>query len=96
MAYRNFGFVLKIVPFNKGSEAARRIVIDPGMRAERATVLALTRPSLAVTGGVELGGMEAGSSCRWEGTPRQPIHLEGNHLAVDRPAAGAALVSFEG
>lgn len=85
---------LKTVVFNKGATTGLRLEIDPGQKAERATVLMLSGPNLEATSGVTLGGATVDAHGEWRGARRATISNRSGMLSIELPAASAALVDF--
>lgn len=73
---------LKTVVFNKSADAGLRLEIDPGQRAQRATINLLHAPKLDSTTGVGLDRVK-------QVLPRNGL------FEIELPAASAGLVSFE-
>jgi len=70
------------------------LAIDPGQRAERATVLMLTGPSLDATSGVKLGGSEVHKHADWKAAKQPTIQAKGGKFTLDLPAASGCLVTY--
>ena len=86
---------LKTVLFNNSASSSLRLAMDPGQRAERASMLLLTAPDLASTSGVTLGGASVNAQGDWAATSRVTLNHKHGVFTADLPAASAALVSFE-
>jgi len=86
---------LKTVLFNKNPGAGVRIAIDPGQRAQRATLLLLSAPDLASTSGVTLGGSAVSAHGDWAASSQVTLEHKHGVFAADLPPASAALVTFE-
>lgn len=85
---------LKTVLLNKSADAALRLVVDPGQKAEKAMALILSGPSLEATSGVVLGGAAVNAHGEWRGAQRKTISGKGGLFTVELPAATGALVTF--
>lgn len=85
---------LKTVVLNKSADAALRLVVDPGHKAGKATVLILSGPSLEATSGVTLGGATVNAHGGWRGAERKSIVGKDGVFTVELPAASGALVEF--
>jgi len=85
---------LKTIVLNKDGNKALRLAIDPGQRAERATVLMLTGPSLDATSGVKLGGSEVHKHADWKAAKQPTIQAKGGKFTLDLPAASGCLVTY--
>jgi Glycosyl hydrolase family 79, N-terminal domain len=88
---------LKTILLNKNPNSALRIVIDPGQRAQKATMLPLTAPHLDSTSGVTLGGATvevADAHADWSASKQSVLHAKHGLFTADLPAASAALISF--
>lgn len=88
------GSGLKTVVLNKNAGSALRLAVDPGQKAEKATVLMLSGPSLEATSGVTLGGAVVSAHGEWSAAQRKSIAGKGGLFTVDLPAASGALVEF--
>jgi len=71
---------IQVAAFNKHTDRIVRLIIDPGQRAYRVTVLYMLAPRIDATTGIRLGG--------------GPLALENGSAALELPAASAALVTF--
>jgi hypothetical protein len=88
------GSGLKTVVLNKSADAATRLVIDPGQKAERATMLMLSGPRLEATSGVELGGATVDAHGNWRGPKRTSIAGKDGLFTVELPAASGAVIAY--
>ncbi|HUY81948.1 MAG TPA: glycosyl hydrolase family 79 C-terminal domain-containing protein [Acidobacteriaceae bacterium] len=86
---------LKTVLFNKSSNSTLRIAVDPGQRAQRASLLLLSAPDLASTSGVTLGGSSVSPHGDWSASSHLTLTRKHGVFSADLPAASAAIVSFE-
>jgi hypothetical protein len=86
----------KAILFNKNPDSSLRVSIDPGQRAQSATVLRLTAPQLDSTSGVTLGGSPVDAHADWSASSRNSVQGDHGLFTVDLPAASAALVTFSG
>ncbi|MGH9587456.1 MAG: hypothetical protein ACRD3F_10925, partial [Acidobacteriaceae bacterium] len=86
---------LRTVVFNKSGVSALRLVVDPGQKAERATMLMLRGASLDATSGVKLGDAAVDAHGEWRGAQRQNVSGKGGLFTLELPAASAALVDFK-
>jgi hypothetical protein len=85
---------LKTILFNKHADAAVRVVIDPGQRAERATVLQLAAAGLDATSGVTLGGSPVNPHGEWAASDQTSLRPKDGKFTVNLPGPSAALISF--
>lgn len=86
---------LKTILFNKNPNAGLHIAIDPGQRAQRATLLLLSAPGLASTSSVTLGGSSVSAHGDWAASSRLTLNHRRGVFTAHLPAASAALVTFE-
>jgi hypothetical protein len=86
---------LKTVVFNKNPGSALNLVIDPGQRAQRTTILQLSAPQLDSTSGVTLGGSTVDAHGDWSSPSQPTVRIQKGLFTVDLPAASAALITFE-
>ena len=73
-----------------------RVAINPGRKFTVASMLRLAGPAIDATDGVTLGGASVDEFGRWAPLMHEELHLTGNEIIVDVPAASAALVSLCG
>src|SRR5690348_2052674 len=85
---------LKSIVLNKDASKSLRLVIDPGQKAERASVLMLTGPSLDATSGVKLGGSGVHTYAHWEAAKRQTVTAKNGAFTLELPAASGYLVTY--
>jgi hypothetical protein len=85
---------LRSVVLNKHASKSLRLSIDPGQRAERATVLPLTGPSLDATSGIKLGGSEVHKHADWEAAKQPTIAAKDGKFTLELPAASGCLVTY--
>jgi hypothetical protein len=81
---------------NQNITRDERVAIDSGRSFTAASVLRLAGPAIDATGGVTLGGASVDEFGRWAPLMHEEVHLTGNKIIVDVPAASAALVSLRG
>ncbi len=86
---------LKAILFNKTPTSGLHIVVDPGRRLQRATLLQLTAPQLDSTSGVTLGGSSVDAHANWLASSKSTIPGKNGLFTVELPASSAALVTFE-
>jgi hypothetical protein len=79
---------------NKEPRGAVRVSIAPGGRVAGASVLRLTGPSIDATAGITLGGAAVDDAGQWRPSRRESLDVGGGVLALDLPAASAALVDL--
>jgi hypothetical protein len=85
---------LRVCLINKESRDAVRVSIASGGRIAGASVLRLTGPAIDATAGITLGAAAADDSGRWTPARRESLEVGGGSLALDLPAASAALVEL--
>ena len=86
---------LKTLLFNKSSGSALHIVIDPGQRAQRATLLQLSAPHLDSTSDVTLEGSGVDAHADWSAASQPALTQKHGQFTTDLPPASAALITFE-
>lgn len=86
---------LKTIVFNKNPDAGLHLTIDPGQRAQRATLLQLSGPGLASTSGVNLGEAAVSAHGDWSASNQSSLEPKHGMFIADLPPASAALVTFQ-
>jgi hypothetical protein len=86
---------LKTMILNKNPNSGVHIVVDPGQRSQRATLLQLSAPSLDSTSGVSLGGSTVDAHGDWLASSKPTTLGKNGSFAIDLAAASAALITFE-
>lgn len=85
---------LTTIVFNKHADSYVEVAIDPGQRAERATVLQLAAPGLDSTSGVTLGGATVSPQGDWAATDQAYLQPKHGKFTLKLRGPSAALVSF--
>lgn len=85
---------LKTVVFNKNPDSGLRLEIDPGQRAQTATIELLKASRLDSTSAVTLGGSVVDAHGNWGSASQPAISAKNGLFTVDLPAASAALITF--
>ncbi|HEY6996211.1 MAG TPA: glycosyl hydrolase family 79 C-terminal domain-containing protein [Xanthobacteraceae bacterium] len=85
---------LRVCLINADFVRGARVRIDPGRRFAVASVMRLSGPSADATAGVTLGGAGVDDFGRWAPATGELAHATARELAVDVPAASAAVVSL--
>jgi hypothetical protein len=84
---------LRVCLINKDLARGVRVEIDPGRHFATASVMRLIGPAADATSGITLGGASVDAYGRWTPAP-EVLQSPSRALAVDVPAASAALVSM--
>jgi hypothetical protein len=84
---------VRVTLINKNATRDLCIEIDPGARFREASVMRLLGPSLDASAGVTLGGASVDAFGAWAPSRLEPLQLENGVLALDIPAASAAVVT---
>ena len=86
---------LTLTLLNKGSESSvLTLTIKAGMDGKKATVIRLTAPSVDAKTGVTLGGAEVTAAGTWKPAKPEIVQVRKGQLAIDLPAASAAIVQI--
>ena len=85
---------VKVVVVNPSPGDAADITVRGLGSIDRAGVQWLTGPSLTATSGVTLGGAAVGADGGWQPHPDTALSIDANSVAVQIPAASAALVTL--
>jgi hypothetical protein len=88
------GGAVKTAIFNKYPDRAVTLIIEPGMRVGRASVLELSGPSLEATAGVTLGGAAVSDHGEWRPKRQPTLRASSGGFTLELPAASGALVTF--
>jgi glycosyl hydrolase family 79 len=81
---------LRVCLINKDFTRGARVRIDSGRSFAASSVMRLVGSSVDATSGITLGGASVDDFGRW--TPVEAAHAAGGEIAIDVPAASAALV----
>jgi hypothetical protein len=84
---------LQVCLINKDMARRVRVEVDPGRRFGNASVMRLIGPAADATSGITLGGAGVDAFGRWTPAP-EALHSPSPTVAIDVPAASAALVSI--
>ncbi len=85
---------LQVCLINKDDQRRARLTIDPGRSFSTASMMRLDGPAAVATDGVTLGGARIGGNGAWSPTITSVPHSALRNIAVDVPAASAALISM--
>jgi len=84
---------LRVFVINKDARAAS-VRIDAGRRFAQGTVLRLAAPAPDATAGVTFGGAPVDAYGGWQPAAPAPAQFSGGDIAVDVPAASAAVIAL--
>jgi hypothetical protein len=84
---------LRLCLINKDLARAARVRIDPAQSIAGASVMRLAGPAADATSGITLGGASIDDFGRWAPAAGEAARHAGGEIALDLPAASAALVS---
>jgi hypothetical protein len=83
---------LRVCLINKDFSRSARVRIDPGRDFDASSVMRLSGPAADATADITLGGSSVDPFGGWSPTTSEAAHPVGREIAVDVPAASAALV----
>jgi glycosyl hydrolase family 79 len=87
---------LRVCLINKDFARGARVRIDAARSFAASFVMRLIGPSADATSGITLGGASVDDFGRWVPVTVEAAHATGGEIAIDVPAASAALVSLHG
>jgi len=87
---------VRICLINKESHGTVRVELAPGRRFGGASVLRLIGPAIDATTGITLGGAAVDEAGQWTPTRSDSLDVAADALALELPAASAALVELRG
>jgi len=93
-ALRGHDGSIKVAIFNKNLNYDVRLVIDPGLHAQRATALRLHAPRVDDTTDTTFGGAPVGAGGAWSAAHEETLTVENGTATVELPEASAALIIF--
>jgi hypothetical protein len=85
---------LRVCLINRDFTRGARVRIDPGRSFGVASITRLVGPAADATAGITLGGARVDDFGHWAPAPGETAHVAAREVAVDVPAASAALVTL--
>jgi hypothetical protein len=86
---------IKVAAFNQHLDRAVRLIIDPGQRTQRASLLGLHAPRVDDTTDTTFGGAPVGAGGSWSAAREETVSVANGAASIELPAASATLIMFD-